>query len=139
MFLSVIIPTYWNTKEEIERCLGSIYQSDWHDFEVLLADDGNTAEYAAYLDTLPAKFSGLRILHLPHGGESSARNGGIKAAKGEFIFLRMPMMLYRSNFVWIYRKSPRMSLPSILFTEEYKMQKWHMVKMICVKAWSFTN
>ena len=85
MFLSVIIPTYRNTKEEIERCLGSIYQSDWRDFEVLLADDGNTADYAAYLDTLPVRFPGLRILHLPHGGESSARNGGIKAAKGEFI------------------------------------------------------
>ena len=66
MFLSVIIPTYRNTKEEIERCLGSIYQSDWHDFEVLLVDDGNTAEYAAYLDTLSARFAGLCILHLPH-------------------------------------------------------------------------
>ena len=85
MFLSVIIPTYRNTKEEIEQCLGSIYQSDWRDFEVLLVDDGNTAEYAAYLDTLPARFAGLRILHLPHGGVSAARNAAVSEAQGDYI------------------------------------------------------
>ena len=85
MFLSVIIPTYRNTKEEIERFLGSIYQSDWRDFEVLLVDDGNTAEYAAYLDMLPARFAGLRILHLPHGGVSAARNAAVSEVQGEYI------------------------------------------------------
>ncbi len=85
MFLSIIIPTYRNTKEEIERCLGSIYRSDWRDFEVLLADDGNEAEYAAYLDTLSARFPGLTVLHLPHGGVSAARNAAVSEARGEYI------------------------------------------------------
>ena len=85
MLISVIVPTYRNTKEEIERCLGSIYQSDWRDFEVLLVDDGNTTEYAAYLDTLSARFAGLRVLHLPHGGVSAARNAAVLEAQGEYI------------------------------------------------------
>ena len=85
MMISVVVPTYRNTKEEIERCLGSIYHSDWRDFEVLLVDDGNTAEYAAYLDTLPTRFAGLCVLHLPHGGVSAARNAAISEAQGEYI------------------------------------------------------
>ena len=87
MLISVIVPTYRNTKEEIERCLKSIYQDRFTDFEVFLADDGNTAEYAAYLDTLAVRFARLRILHLPHGGVSAARNAAIAEANGDYIIL----------------------------------------------------
>lgn len=52
---------------------------------MLLVDDGNTAEYAAYLDTLPVQFPGLRILHLLHGGVSAARNAAVSEARGEYI------------------------------------------------------
>ncbi len=86
MFLSVIIPTWRNTEEEIRRCLDSIDQSAWRDFEVLLVDDGNEPAYAAMLDGLVETYSLLRVFHLPHGGVSVARNFGMTKAQGEYIF-----------------------------------------------------
>ncbi len=85
MFLSVIIPTWRNTEEEIRRCLDSIDQSAWRDFEVLLVDDGNEPAYAAMLDGLVETYPLLRVFHLPHGGVSAARNFGMTKAQGEYI------------------------------------------------------
>ncbi len=85
MFLSVIIPTWRNTEEEIRRCLDSIDQSAWRDFEVLLVDDGNEPDYAAMLDGLAETYLLLRVFHLPHGGVSAARNFGMGKAQGEYI------------------------------------------------------
>ena len=85
MFLSIIIPTWRNTEEEIRRCLDSIDQSAWRDFEVLLVDDGNEAAYATMLDGLAETYPMLRVFHLPHGGVSAARNFGVEKAVGEYI------------------------------------------------------
>ena len=85
MFLSIIIPTWRNTEEEIRRCLDSIDQSAWRDFEVLLVDDGNEAAYATMLDGLAETYPMLRVFHLPHGGVSAARNFGMEKAAGEYI------------------------------------------------------
>ena len=85
MFLSIIIPTWRNTEEEIRRCLDSIDQSAWRDFEVLLVDDGNEAAYATMLDGLAETYPMLRVFHLSHGGVSAARNFGMAKAAGEYI------------------------------------------------------
>ena len=85
MFLSIIIPTWQNTEEEIRRCLDSIDQSAWRDFEVLLVDDGNEAAYATMLDGLAETYPMLRVFHVPHGGVSAARNFGVEKAVGEYI------------------------------------------------------
>ena len=85
MFLSIIIPTWRNTEEEIRRCLDSIDQSAWRDFEVLLVDDGNEAAYATMLDGLAETYPMLRVFHLSHGGASAARNFGAEKAAGEYI------------------------------------------------------
>ena len=85
MFLSIIIPTWRNTEEEIRRCLDSIDQSAWRDFEVLLVDDGNEAAYATMLDGLAETYPMLRVFHVTHGGVSAARNFGVEKAVGEYI------------------------------------------------------
>lgn len=85
MFLSIIIPTWRNTEAEIRRCLDSIDQSAWRDFEVLLVDDGNEAAYATMLDGLAETYPMLRVFHVPHGGVSAARNFGVEKAVGEYI------------------------------------------------------
>lgn len=84
MFLSIIIPTWRNTEEEIRRCLDSLYVSDL-DFEVLLVDDGNEAAYGEMLDTLAAEREHLTVFHLPHGGVSAARNLGAKRSQGDYV------------------------------------------------------
>ncbi len=84
MFLSIIIPTWRNTEAELIRCMDSIYQSTWRDFEVLVVDDGNEAAYGAMLDDLAVRYP-ITVIHASHGGVSTARNLAVKKAQGEFV------------------------------------------------------
>lgn len=86
MNCSVIIPMY-NAAAFIEKTLASIIAHNKNDIEIILVDDGSTDESAdvasKYLVT--RGFSSYRIITQENGGVSSARNAGLRAAKGEYI------------------------------------------------------
>ncbi|XVG98540.1 glycosyltransferase [Eubacteriales bacterium KG127] len=82
--LSVIVPVY-NIEDYIERCVESIVTQDYPNFEILLIDDGSTDRSGEICDLLADKYSCIRIIHKPNGGQSSARNVGIDEAAGEYI------------------------------------------------------
>ncbi|MGN0505279.1 MAG: glycosyltransferase family 2 protein [Lachnospiraceae bacterium] len=82
--LSVIIPVF-QAKLYIDRCVSSILASTYHDFEILLIDDGSTDGSAAMCDNWAAKDSRITVIHKQNGGVSSARNEGIRRARGKYI------------------------------------------------------
>ncbi|KGF09402.1 hypothetical protein HMPREF1635_03025 [Clostridiales bacterium S5-A14a] len=82
--LSVIIPVY-NIEEYIERCVESVLAQDYPNFEVILVDDGSQDNSGKLCDLLSEKYSLVRVIHKPNGGQSEARNIGIEDAKGDYI------------------------------------------------------
>lgn len=87
MELSIIIPVY-NTKIEIlKRCIDSIVKIQKLNYEVIIIDDGslneNSVQYKEYISKLTKK--NINYIKKENGGVSSARNLGIKQAKGNFI------------------------------------------------------
>lgn len=82
--ISVIIPVY-NTKEYLNRCVGSVCSQTYPDLEILLVDDGSTDGSGALCDELAQKDSRIRVLHKENGGSSSARNLGMEHAAGEYL------------------------------------------------------
>lgn len=84
MQYSFIIPVY-NCAAFLETCVASIQQVGIHDCEILLIDDGSTDGSGALCDRLEALYSGIRVIHKPNGGVSSARNRGIREAKGDYL------------------------------------------------------
>lgn len=82
--ISVIVPVY-NIKEYLPRCVESIVNQSYRDLEILLVDDGSTDGTGALCDTLAEKDSRIRVFHKKNGGSSSARNLGLREAKGEFV------------------------------------------------------
>ena len=87
MKISVIVPVY-NVADYLEKCVGSLLAQDCSDAEFILVDDGSTdGKCPALCDRLAAEHPDLiRVIHQENGGLGAARNTGIEAARGEYLF-----------------------------------------------------
>lgn len=82
--LSVIVPVY-KVEAYLEKCVSSILNQIFQDFEVILVDDGSPDNCGAICDKLAKTDCRIKVIHKKNGGLSDARNVGIEAAKGEYI------------------------------------------------------
>ncbi len=83
--ISVIIPVFNTSREQLIRCLNSIINQDYGDYEIIIVDDGClyiTNEEFCELEDLDKR---ITIIHQPNQGVSAARNEGIKISRGEYI------------------------------------------------------
>ena len=82
--VSVIIPVY-KAERFIHRCIDSLLNQTFTDFEIILIDDGSPDGSGKICDEYAYKYSFIRSFHTKNGGVSSARNYGITKAQGEWI------------------------------------------------------
>lgn len=82
--ISVIISVY-NMAPYIERCINSILCQTYTDLEVITVDDGSTDDSGAICERLARSDERIVVIHKENGGNASARNAGIDAAKGDFL------------------------------------------------------
>ena len=83
-FISVIIPVY-NAESTLNRCITSILKQDFQDYEILLINDGSSDGSGAICEQFADFDERIRVFHKQNGGVSSARNFGLKNARGKWI------------------------------------------------------
>ena len=85
---SIIIPAY-NTEDTISRSIRSIFTDSGGDYryEVLIVDDGSSDNTAQIVRDLSEEYPCIRLIQKENGGVSSARNMGLNAAQGHFVYL----------------------------------------------------
>jgi len=81
--VSVVIPAY-NAAAHIAETLDSVFGQDFSDYEVIVINDGSP-DTPALLDVLHPYRHRLVYLAQANGGVSSARNLGIRHARGEYV------------------------------------------------------
>jgi glycosyltransferase involved in cell wall biosynthesis len=69
----------------LQRCIESILQQTYTDYELILVDDGSPDGCGSVCDRFAQECDKVKVIHKKNGGLSSARNAGIAAAKGEYI------------------------------------------------------
>jgi hypothetical protein len=84
--VSVIVPAY-NIESYITDTLVSLEDQSFHDFEVLVVDDGSTDNTAKQVKVFCQRDSRFQLLQKENGGLASARNYGMSHARGEYIAL----------------------------------------------------
>lgn len=93
MKLSFIVPVY-NVEQYLRKCVESLVNQDYSDYEIILVDDGSTDGSDELCDALIRELKSedrrlkniqLRVIHQANGGLSAARNAGLKVAKGEYV------------------------------------------------------
>lgn len=82
--ITIIVPVY-NIMEYLPRCVHSITAQTYTNLELILVDDGSTDGTGALCDELAKEDSRILVLHKENGGSSSARNLGLRNAKGAYI------------------------------------------------------
>ena len=82
--ISVIVPVY-NAQDYLDRCLRSLADQDYPDFEVLLVDDGSTDRSGGICEDWSGKDSRFITCRKENGGVSDARNYGLDRCSGEYI------------------------------------------------------
>lgn len=84
---SVIVPIY-NVEAYLERCLNSLKNQTFTDFEVLCVNDGSPANEQVIIDRFVSEDCRFKGFQKPNGGLSDARNYGIERATGDyFVFI----------------------------------------------------
>ena len=82
--VSVIIPVY-NTEQYLERCIQSIIIQTYHDWELVLVDDGSTDQSGVICDFYAEKYENIMVIHNKNQGPAASRACGIERANGMFI------------------------------------------------------
>jgi glycosyltransferase involved in cell wall biosynthesis len=84
--ISIIVPVY-NSAESLRAAVDSALAQTFGDIEVICVDDGSTDGSARILADMAAADPRIRIIPLPSNrGASAARNAGIDAARGNYVF-----------------------------------------------------
>lgn len=88
MKLSIIIPAY-NIEGYIEKCVNSCLQQDMDhsDYEIIIVNDGSTDRSRQVAEDLASRHGNVRVINKENGGASTARNAGLDAAKGDYIWM----------------------------------------------------
>lgn len=79
--ISIIIPVY-NQAKTIKKCLKSVFNQTFKDFEVIVINDGSTDDIRTVLRRWENK---IKIFHQENHGAPAARNFGFKQSRGEYV------------------------------------------------------
>ncbi|RTZ00903.1 glycosyltransferase [Flavobacterium sp. RSP49] len=79
--VSIVVPVY-NAHKYLHKCIDSILDQTFLDFELLLVNDGSLDGSAEICEEYAQKDSRVKVCHIPNSGVSAARNKGIELASG---------------------------------------------------------
>lgn len=81
--VSVIVPIY-NVEKYLGRCVDSILNQNFKDFELILVNDGSTDSSGKICEQYKDVDQRIKVIYKENGGLSDARNFGIDIATGEY-------------------------------------------------------
>ena len=82
--VSIIVPIY-NAEKTLARCVDSILNQTYQDYELLLVNDGSTDSSGGLCDSYAARDQRVRVFHKENAGVSNARNLALAQARGTYL------------------------------------------------------
>lgn len=83
--VSVIVPVY-NVESYLPECLASIQNQTLRNIEIICVDDGSTDASLSILCQAAERDNRIQVLVQKNSGQSAARNAGIQAARGKYLY-----------------------------------------------------
>lgn len=100
--ISIIVPIY-NTGKYLNRCIDSILNQSFKDFELILVNDGSTDNSKKIIDEYAKNDRRIKVIHKKNGGQGSARNRGLDIAQGDYIgFVDSDDWIHKDMYKFMY-------------------------------------
>lgn len=96
--VSVILPVF-NSEEYLRRSIESVLSQSFHDFELIIVDDGSTDKSLDIIQEYEVLDSRVTVVHQNNSGVSKARNVALGLCRGEFITFIDSDDSYTSNYI----------------------------------------
>lgn len=84
-YISIIVPVY-NTAKYLPKCLDSILNQTFTDFELIIINDGSTDASWSIIEAYAKKDSRIIAISQDNAGQSTTRNRGMDVASGEYLW-----------------------------------------------------
>lgn len=133
--ISIIVPVY-NVESYLERCIESILNQSFKEFELILVNDGSTDGCKDICNEYKTKDKRIKVIHKENGGLSSARNAGLDIARGKYIgfvdsddFINKDM--YKTLFNTIQDNNSDMIICDYYKVNEDDINKFRNIKCSC--------
>lgn len=112
--ISVIMPVY-NTKESyLKKAIDSVFEQSFNDYEFIIINDGSTTD----IEEIILSYDDKRIKYMvqAQGGQSKARNNGLRRAIGKYIFyLDADDWIEPDTLEKVFKKSEQLNLDILLY------------------------
>lgn len=123
--VSIIVPIY-NMAELMRGCINSLLEQEFKNIEILLIDDGSTDNSWNICQAYAVLDSRIKIFHKSNGGLSSARNYGLRNAKGKYsIFVDPDDFIDKEGLEHLYNSAEKNDADMVIcdiFIDSYKGQ-----------------
>ncbi len=121
--VSVIVPVY-NVEKYLADCVDSILGQTFQDMEIILVDDGSSDSSGQMADDYAVRDTRVKVIHKENGGQSSARNAGVKVASGRYIyFCDADDYISRDAIEILYHTAMKNDLDMVLFNGDSFLDK----------------
>lgn len=82
--VSIVIPVY-NADKYINKCIKSILEQSYQDYEMILMDDGSVDNSGMICDDYADQDVRVSVVHTENKGPAAARKKGVGCATGEYV------------------------------------------------------
>lgn len=125
VFFSIIVPVY-KVEDYLDKCISSIANQEYENYEIILVDDGSPDKCPEICDKWAKKKEHIKVLHKKNGGLSSARNTGVRHARGEYI------IFVDSDDYWNNNSALSMISETIQRTKEVDVIVFNNIDYSCI-------
>lgn len=128
IFLSIIIPAF-NSEKYIGKCLESIINQNYNNYEVIIVNDGSTDNTEKICKNIIKDNNKFKIINKINGGVSSARNEALKISTGKYIwFIDSDDYIEKDALKIIYEKIDDVDVLAFGYEQIYKTKQTYKFK-----------